>query len=389
MALLLADLLHCRAARIRMYKQQNSGVLALIVLLSAVAVAQTTSESFDDIAAKAAAAREQNNVPAALELYQQAVQLKPDWPDGWWFLGMMQYGSGGNSAARDALTRYIELVPTSGPAFAVRGLCEFEMSDYPRSLQDIQRGLSMGAADGGRNEGILRYHEAILLTAAGEFEDALRAFTLLSRYGETDPELPLAIGLAGLRMPLLPKDIAPAQRDLLLATGHAAFHYMSGDHDKAKQEFQELFAHFPTATNAHYLYGYLLFATDPDQAVAEFQRELLVTPSSAVTQVMLAWYFLLRDDPSQALPYAQKAVANAPDSPSGQLVLGRSMVETNDVTGGLDHLKAALNLDAGNLEVHLALAGAYSRLGRKEDARRERLLSLDLAKGDGTPLARP
>jgi Flp pilus assembly protein TadD len=104
---------------------------------------------------------------------------------------------------------------------------------------------------------------------------------------------------------------------------------------------------------------------------------------------MLAGYFLLRNDPIRALPYAKKAVANAPESPSGQLVLGRSLAETGDVSGGLEHLQIALGLDSSNLEVHLALAGAYSRLGRKEDARRERLQSLDLSKGGATQLAHP
>jgi tetratricopeptide (TPR) repeat protein len=302
---------------------------------------------------------------------------------------MLEYGSGGNSAARDALTRYLELVPDSGPALAVRGLCEFEMSDYARSLSDIQHGLALGAANRSNNEGILRYHEAILLTANGDFEDALREFTALSRFGDADPDLPVAIGLAGLRIPLLPKDIAVSQRELLQAVGHATFHYWTADREKAHQQFQDLFARFPTAANVHYLYGYLIFAHDPDHAAAEFQRELQVTPASAVSQVMLAWYFLLRNDPAQALPYAQKAVANASDSPSGQLVLGRAMVETGDATGGLEHLKLALVLDGGNLEVHLALAGAYSRLGRKEEARRERQQSLELAKGEASPLARP
>ena len=291
--------------------------------------------------------------------------------------------------ARQSLSRYLELLPNAGPALAVRGLCEYEMGDYPQALLDIQRGLASGAADGSSNERIVVYHEALLLTAAGAFEDALRVYTSLARFGGGDPEMLAGVGLAGLRIPLLPKDVNAATQSVATAAGTAAIHYMNGDYPKAEQEFKQLFERYPKTGNAHYFYGYLLFANDPEQAVAEFKRELEVEPRNAATQVMLAWYFLLRDDPAGALPYAQKAVADTPQSPTGQLVLGRSLAETSDINGGIEHLKLALNLDPANLEIHLALAEAYSRLGRKEDARRERLLSLELTKGDPNAVVHP
>ena len=164
---------------------------------------------------------------------------------------------------------------------------------------------------------------------------------------------------------------------------------MAGDEELAKQEFQDLFRRFPAAVNAHYFYGYLLFAKDRDEAVVEFRRELEIAPSNAVVQVMVAWDFILRNDPSEALPYAEKAATEVPTSPSAQLVLGRSLVETGEVNGGMKHLDAALKLDPDNLEIHLALVKGYSESGRKEDARRERLLCLDMAKGEATTVANP
>jgi tetratricopeptide (TPR) repeat protein len=302
---------------------------------------------------------------------------------------VLQYGTGAFSASRDSLTHFIGLTPDSGPALALRGLCEFETGEYPQSLQDIQHGLSLGAANKLRNEEILRYHEALLLTLEGDFEDALHDYAFFSHDGVTDPEMLIGTGLAGLRTQLLPRDVDPGQRDLFLAAGAAALHFMAGDEAKAQQEFQGLFTRFPTAANAHYLYGYLLFAKDPDQAVQEFKRELEMAPSNAAANVMLAWYLVLQNDSSKALPYAQKAVADAPASPSAQLALGRSLVETGEVNGGVEHLEAALKLDPNNLEVHLALVKAYSKSGRKEDARLERLQCLDATKGEAATVAHP
>jgi len=363
--------------------------LLCTILFSVLATAQGTPTGFEDLALRASAAREQNDVPTAVDLYGQAVQLNPKWQDGWWFLGLLQYGSDQYAAARDALTHYIELTPNAGPALALRGLCEFETGENAQSLQDIQHGLALGAANQSRNAHILRYHEALLLTRAGAFDDALQKYGLLARDGVTNPELFVAIGLAGLRTPIFPKDLASSLQDLYLAAGKATFQFMAGDEQAAQQSFQDFFQQSPTTPNAHYLYGYLLFAKDPDSAVVQFKNELEVAPSNAAAHAMLAWASLMRNNPSEALPNAEKAVGEQPALPMAQLVLGRSSVEIGNLRGGIEHLEKALQLEPGNLETHLELAKAYSKSGRKDDARRERLLCLQLTKNDSPPIAQP
>jgi tetratricopeptide (TPR) repeat protein len=350
--------------------------LILFFLLPVCAVAQANPPGFDEIAQKAAAARERDDAPQAIELYSQALRLKPGWSDGWWFLGSLEYEAEAYSAGRDALTHYLDLVPDAGPAWALRGLCEFETADYTKSLTDIQHGLSLGAGKEAGAEKILRYHEALLLTRRGNFEGALQLYRPLTRGKIPNPELLVGIGLAGLRTPLLPGDLSAEQRDLHMAAGNAAFLFMSGDEKAAQQEFGELFQRFPTAENVHYLYGSLLSPTDPDQALTEFKRELEISPSNAAAQLMVAWDSLTQNDSATALAYAKKVVAEEPTLPIARLVLGRSLVETGDVTGGTELLEKELQLEPDSLEIHFALARAYSKSGRKEDARRERLLCL-------------
>jgi len=337
----------------------------------------------NDLIAQASAARMQNDIPRAIELYSRAVQANPKWPDGWWFLGSLQYGTGAYVPARDALSHYIELIPKGGPAFALRGLCEFETGEYTQALGDIQHGISLGAANEARNEQILRYHEALLQTRLGNYTSALKMYSIFAKNGITNPELIAAIGLAGLRMPLLPKDVGMEQQSLVSATGDAAYRFLAGDEASAARAFQELFQRFPTTPNVHFLYGYLLFATDPDAALPEFQQELKIAPANADADVMTAWGLLLHNSGAEALPYAQRAAEQKPALPSAQLVLGRSLMETGDLKEGMLHLERARQIEPNNLEVHLALATAYSKSGRKEDARCERILSLQLSSSKG------
>jgi tetratricopeptide (TPR) repeat protein len=363
-------------------------LLLIFSCTTAQTAAQAAPDSFDDVAREAAAARERKDVAGANELYGRAVGLKPEWPDGWWFLGMLQYGAGDYANARDALNHYIALMPQAGPALAVRGLCEFETADYRQSLLDIQKGLELGAANQSENEGALRYHLALLLTLNGYFEDALGEYGFFVRSNIAAPEIFMGIGLAGLRIPVLPKDLKADLQAAPLAAGTAGFHAMAGDTEVAQREFQEVFRRFPAAANTHYFWGYLLFVKDPERAAVEFRRELEVAPGNEPAEVMLAWSLLLRNSFAEALPYAEKAAATAPDSSTAQLVLGRALVGTGAVSEGLRHLEAALKLDPENIEIHVALVGVYSRLGRKEDARRERLLCLERTKNEA-PFARP
>jgi predicted Zn-dependent protease len=378
-----------RGRSYRIHALARAALLVLnVVLLAAGAAAQANPEKFNDLVVKAAAAREQNDVPQAIELYRQAVELKPEWPDGWWFLGSLQYGTDSYGEARDALTHYLALTPDAAPAFALRGLCEFETAEYAQSLKDIEHGLALGAGSQERNEKILTYHEALLLTRTGNFEGALQKYALFARDKVPNPELLVAVGLAGLRTPLLPKELNADKHDLYAAVGNAALHFMAEDRDGAQQEFQQLFRSFPVEANMHYLYGYLLFPTDPDQAVLEFRKELEIAPSNAAAQLMVAWDLLIRNEPSSALRYAQKAMAEEPTLPIVQLVLGRALLDTGNLKGGVELLEKELRADPDNLETHIALAKAYSTSGRKEDARRERLRCLELAKSEG-PVVHP
>jgi tetratricopeptide (TPR) repeat protein len=361
------------------------GVL-FISLVSIRSFSQANPASFSDVVARANAARDVNDIPQAIDLYRQALRLNSQWADGWWFIGSLQYGAGDYTAARDALSQYLAVTPNAAPALAIRGLSEFETAEYAASLKDIQSALALGAANQSRNEKILRYHEAMLLTRQGRFEDALRSYNFFV-HEDPNPDLLLGIGLAGLRIPLLPKDINDQQRDVLTSAGKATFEFIKGDHETARADFQKLFQRTPSVPSAHYLYGYLLygFSADPESAAEEFKKEAEINPKNASAQVMLAWIPLMSNDGRDALPYARKAVEDDPSLPSAQLVLGRSLAETGELRDGIEHLEKTEQLQPDNLEVHLALAKAYSRAGRKEDARRERLLSLEMTKNDTAP----
>jgi tetratricopeptide (TPR) repeat protein len=359
--------------------QVCAGFALLLAVISLGNVsAQTGPSTFEEVAAEAAAARDVNDAPRAIQLYSEAVQLNPKWQEGWWFLGVLQYESRAYPSAIGALSHAIAIDANAGQALALRGLCEFETGDYLNSLTDIEKGILLDPAKDGSQEQILRYHEAMLLTRLGTYQDALQKYAPFAEHHLTSPELLMAIGLAGLRIPLLPRETSPEQRPLLSAVGEAAYKFMEGDENAAREAFNNLFQRFPSARNAHLLYGNLLLAFGPDAAAPQFKKELEVAPDSDTALNMLAWTLLMENRAEEALPYAIRIAQQQPERAASQLMLGRALLDTSDLPGGIEHLKRGLKLEPDNLEIHIALAKAYSKSGRDDDARRERARCLEM-----------
>jgi predicted Zn-dependent protease len=214
------------------------------------------------------------------------------------------------------------------------------------------------------------------LTKMGSFEQAIGKYTEMVKHGDVNQDVITAIGLAGLRLPMLPKDVAPAKMEPISAAGQAAAAFMGGDLPGADRAFQNAFTQYPSVPNLHFFYGYLLFSADSDKAIDQFQKELSVSPDSAETHSMLAWAYGLRGDYTASLSDARQAVDENPNLTIAQLVLGRALVETGDMNAGVQHLLIVLAGDPQNLDAHLTLAKAYSKLGRKDEARHERLQCL-------------
>src|SRR5262245_8570973 len=124
-----------------------------------------SSKQFDEIAKRASQAREQNNLEEAVRLYRGALKIKPTWLEGWWDLGTILYDSDRYEEARPAFRRVTNLKPDGAPAWAMLGLCEFEMHDYAPGLQHLSRAQAMGGMrDNQELNSVAQYHLAILYT---------------------------------------------------------------------------------------------------------------------------------------------------------------------------------------------------------------------------------
>lgn len=349
------------------------------MVLAALLTPRMQAQQFEDLAAQAAAARDQQNIPAAIDLYKRAVGARPDWQEGWWYLTLLQYSTNQYPGAIDAASHLLQLAPHAVPAIALRGLSEFEVADYKDSLRDLDMAVQHGAANDPHNEQIVRYHLALDLARAGRFQDALDQYRALAEKQTNAPEILLGIGLAGMRVTSFPQEVRAEDQELYSAAGRAGYAFLKGESNAADELFRQMFAKYPTAQNLHLFYGLLLYSHDPGLAAEQFSREVAVAPTNLDARALLAFTLVLSGKFAEALPEAQKVYAAEPGLQMAQLALGRSLGETGDIEQGTALLKKVLEQDPNNLEAHLGLASLYARAGKREDAYRERMVCLKLA----------
>lgn len=352
---------------------------AAALLAASPVRAQDAGTGFDGLAAQAAAARDQGNLSRAIELYGKAEELKPEWTEGWWNIGLMQYSANQYAPAIEAFNHLLAIEPHTAPAMAVRGLCEFETGGFDDSLRDLEQAVAHGAANDAQHGPILRYHLGILLTRAGRYIDAMAQYKVLAGKHVEMAELPLAIGMAGMRVKGLPGDVMEQDRPLYEAAGKAASALLDDNSKGADTAFRELFARYPETRSLHYFYGMLLFPHDRGMAVEQFEREVALDPSNELATALLAFTLMYVGRYGEAVPVAERAVAASPGMELAQLALGRSLIETGQEQRGMELLNQVLEHNPESLEAHVGLAAAYARAGRKEDAYRERMVCLGLA----------
>jgi tetratricopeptide (TPR) repeat protein len=309
----------------------------------------------------------------AAQLYGRAVKLRPDWTQGWWALGMIEYERDRYAECRDALARMVELDTSAAPGWALLGLCEFRTKQYDAAFQHLKKAhmLVPITQPGGPLLDIADYHLALLLNQQGAFEVAQEILMRVARKVHNNPEMMLVAGLPALRMPILPSDIPANQRDVVTMAGKAFWDLATQSPEEAEADFKALVLKYPKFSSVHYFYGTYLAARDPERCAPEFLQELSVTPDSVPARIQLALRYVLDGKLDEALKLAREAVALSPDSVGPQLALAKTLRTQGDNEGALAALLAAERLDPVSPAIRLQIVNEYRALGRIEDMRRE------------------
>jgi tetratricopeptide (TPR) repeat protein len=325
------------------------------------------------LSAKANAARDANRLDEALVLYKQALALRPNWAEGWWSLGTIQYDTNSYAPAAKSFEKLIALQPKNGMAHAMLGLSQFEIGSDSSALQHLEAATNLGISPDPELRRVLLYHEAVLLQRGGKFERAQSLLQQLCLEGTTGPEIDSALGMTLLRMTAktLPAAESPDSR-AVSGIGHAGCLVGQKKYEDAKTVLNTLNTQYPQLPNLHYASGLLLLDTgDTQAAVTQFQQEIKNDPKHVLARLKIA-AAEYKVDSAAGIPYAEDALKINPQVSLGHYLLGLLLLDTGNYQRAIPELEAARASFPSEARLYFALGSAYSMAGRKDDAARAR-----------------
>jgi tetratricopeptide (TPR) repeat protein len=309
-----------------------------------------------------------------------ATEKVPPSADNLWSQAMGDYSGGRYSDAIVELKEWTDTRPADrkindGTAWAVMGLSEFDLKDYDNALIHLQRGQDLGLGGSPESVRVARYRLGVLLNRSGQYESAARLLAPEANSGSLADELQFALGIALLRMQLLPEQVPAQQRALAQSAGEIAILLQDSKYSRAFPKLQQLLKQYPSTPFLHYAYALALASLSQyDEAAPQLREESRISPNSELPYILLALIALRKHSAADALPPAERAAQLAPNSAKAHYVLGRAYLELGQEEKSLQELEAANKINPGSPEVHFNLAKAYAKAKQPEKAEEERAI---------------
>ena len=362
----------------------------LLLFAAAWLHAQTsTKEQFEDLSRRAQAALD-SHPEDAIQLYKQALAIRPDWPEGWLYMGGALYQKGSYAEATDALRKGIGLAPFFANGWALLGLSESQLDDPEQALADIRKGEELGLGGNVPFETAVRVRAALLLIRSSAFDEALAQLQPLTKYHDNPPPVEEAMGLCALASPDDMERITPQRRAVVDLAGKAAWALASQHRDVAAASYRQLLEQYPNEPGVHYADGLYLMETDVTAALAEFQKEVQNNPKHWPALLVIASIQIRQGAPEQAIESLHAAMKAVPTKYRWlcHMNLGRANLDADNVTAAISELEDAVRQKPSSATAHFVLAEAYRHAGRKADAEREKA-EFEKTKVEQDPLGVP
>jgi len=299
----------------------------------------------------------------AMRDYGHALEQHPDWKEGMWNLGMLEYGSDRFAEAVVTFHKVVDIAPGLGIAWSLLGLSEFETADYDHALTHLEKAQSLGIND----DDIARvssFHLGLLWIRTSQFDRASNL--LLQTFGAdmTSSQAKTALGLSTLRVPLLPSQLDPSREALVQAVGEAQ---AAGAGQQA--DLANLLRNNPELPYLHYAFGLSLAENGKvKEAQEQMLAETRVSPASSAPWIELSRLDLKLGKTTDALKAAQEAVRISPDNQDAHLLLAQAWVTAGNEQNATAEKNFVAAPDAGNSVAEQRMILLYANPAMKAEA---------------------
>lgn len=166
---------------------------------------QASPPAVEALSREAAAARDAKRPAEALALYKKGLAIKPDWPEGLWEAGSIEYDRDQYKDCSADFRKLAGLKPDQPPAWIMAGLCQYHLKTYDAALDSLLHAQKLGPQSGNELANAGRLHLALVLIKLNRFEKAISTLVELTHDSKKTPEIIVAAGIAGLRQAWTPR----------------------------------------------------------------------------------------------------------------------------------------------------------------------------------------
>jgi len=341
----------------------------LFAVLLAVGLQAKTSPAADPAApvdasiARAEAALSANEPQIAESRYRDALYA------GWMLLGAIASADGRYTDARDAFAQASSAIVDSGDALRALALVDLRLEDIDAALGILTKLAAAHPSDIPLKR--VMAQALILAKRPGEAVQMLE-----EAHGAAPDDLETSFALANGYLSAKKPDLArPLFAALAAARPVAETHVLigrayrdAGRYEDARVEFRKALSSNPRVHHAHYYLGTVAVMEEGvvrvNDAIAEFERELTITPNDPATHLLLGMALVEAHREREALPHLE-AASRRPDATWRTFqYLGRCELALGDGRAAADAFRKAIDQSAdvpsesriGNLHYQLAQA---------------------------------
>ncbi len=390
-----------RGENTRLQKTLRTKVLLLVLSLALIVaerpLGQVTQESSpprfsippeqpqgDPLAREALAAFINKDWEAAIRGYEKLAKLSPGIADYQLNLGIAYYSSGRPHNAIQPLRQALKLKPTLtqarfylGPSLAGSGQCKEALSYLRKDTSRVsEKHLKY-------EMGLAGVRCSVALNLQNDTVDFVR---MLNRDFPGDPEViyQTVHVYSDLATRASQELVLKAPTSYQVHELNAETLEMQEKWEEAAKEYRTILEKNPRLSGMHYRLGRLYLsapktATTLEDARKEFEEELKIDPGNAAAEFVLGELALQIPELDKAIKHLSRAVQFDAGFADAYLELGRALISAERVSEAVGALETAVKLQPENPMTHFHLANAYARLGRNDEAKRERALHKELS----------
>lgn len=356
-------------------------ILPLIVLLAASPAAARQQPApdraeFERLFARAMALHQAGDLLGAVDDYRKALVIDPTRADALSNLGAAYVGLG---QFDDAIRQYELALAADPTASSVRfnlGLAYYKSGRPAESIPQFRRVV---ASNPDAKNAYLILADALLQT--GDDAEVMRLLEPRAAMFEGDLAYAYLLGMALLHT----GEAEKGQRyiDAIFGAGESAEGHLlmalaylaRRDFPAAKDELKRTVDLNPKLPTAHALYGRCLLALgEPAEAERAFRRELALNINDFESNLQLGHMRRSTQKFEEAEAYLHRAMTIRPKDTTARKLYASLQLQAGRNERAVELFEQLVRDEPDLVEAHVQLATAYNRLGRRDDAERERAI---------------